>query len=91
MQWKGHKLGWCGHCRGVYIVCPKCKIGSCTGGGCNECQDLYTEFSKVKFNWFTERWLATSNWICWKFHLGGYGDKGSNEEQALLKKIFNSK
>lgn len=47
--WMGkYKIKWCELCRTANIVCEKCKNSSCNGGGCSECDEAFTSFSKAK-------------------------------------------
>lgn len=33
----GYQIDYCDHCDRVCLICPKCKINSCSGGGCDFC------------------------------------------------------
>jgi methionyl-tRNA synthetase len=50
-KWRGkYKVSWCDLCDTAIITCPKCKNGSCNGGGCEECinDKDSIEFNEVK-------------------------------------------
>lgn len=40
------KIQWCHHCDVAIIICPDCNNSSCNGGGCNTCQETFSEFRK---------------------------------------------
>lgn len=44
-MWRGtFKLSWCDLCECASIICPDCKLGSCSAGSCEKCHDAFTEF-----------------------------------------------
>ena len=45
-----YTVTWCNLCDCAIIICPKCKNGSCNGGGCEFCTEDWPEFSKFKCN-----------------------------------------
>ena len=47
-KWKHYDLSWCELCDAARIICPTCRIGSCTGGGCDVCLPDQREFDKSK-------------------------------------------
>lgn len=48
-KWKDkYYIDWCHLCRTAYLVCPKCGLGSCSGGGCDECVAEQKEFYEYK-------------------------------------------
>lgn len=44
MKFKTYEINFCGLCEIPIITCPHCKYGSCTGGGCEKCDQDYKEF-----------------------------------------------
>lgn len=43
--WKGdYPLKWCDACHAAAIVCEECDIPSCSGGGCDQCQEAFQNF-----------------------------------------------
>jgi len=65
--WKAkYKITWCELCSCAIIVCPICKHGSCSGGGCDECVSDFVEFGKLKTSvtdYLTEEEIKTY-WKC---------------------------
>lgn len=48
-KWKNkYNVKWCNLCDCAYILCDKCKNSSCNGGGCEECEQPFNEFTKAK-------------------------------------------
>jgi hypothetical protein len=43
--WKGdYPLKWCDLCYAATIVCEDCDLPSCSGGGCDQCQEAFQNF-----------------------------------------------
>lgn len=48
-QWKEkYEISWCGMCNVAIITCPQCDNTSCNAGGCEACDQDFTEFLQGK-------------------------------------------
>jgi len=41
-----YEVKYCGLCKTIILVCPKCDFASCTGGGCDSCHYAYENADK---------------------------------------------
>lgn len=64
-KYQGLDIYWCGLCDTFGIACPHCDYGSCTGGGCDKCIQLWKDWDRdytqatflLDTAWFKESWV----------------------------------
>lgn len=78
---------WCPSCKVVAVQCEYCKLGSCSGGGCDKCHDMFEAIMYGRLNYKpTYMELKLAGLIPKKKK-----PSEMNENERILWEIFGSK